>query len=526
MQISKLNNMKKLLYICIAIGLFGCKKSFLEQNAYVNNIQSNTYYNTVSEVESATAVQYSFIDYNDWWQTQWWRTVSGEAASDNAWIGVNGGQGTAVQAAHYTLNAENDRVEAHWIMSYKGIFSFNATIEGIEKSTIDATAKNRAIAELKFLRAFMYWDLVRNWGDVPLITKTLSPAENTYSRTSAAEVYRFIKQDLNDAIQVLPRKSEYAAANKFRVSKGAAQALLAKLQLYTDNWTEAAALADQVISSGDFSLEPAFGNIWSMTNYNGRESIFETQFQFSVQYPSIGNYFPTTAMSPAESGWGYFTPTSDLENAFKEQGDSTRLNWTIMRHNFPVAGDAANPKFDARPASEKSARFNRKIYIPRAERTAGGRFSKDVIHLRLADVYLIKAEAAAMLMQNGPALTALKAVRDRVGLSTDMSLSSWALIEAVRKERRLEMALEGDRLFDLRRWKDQAGVAVINKVMGPTGSFVIYNTTLSTDRYEKGNSNEAQNKGFSFTPGKHNLWPIPSKEIIASEGRILQNPGY
>ena len=296
--------------------------------------------------------------------------------------------------------------------------------------------------------------------------------------------------------------------------------------MYTENWSEASELADQVISSGDFTLETEFGNIWSMTNYNGRESIFETQFQFSVQNPTIGNYFPTTAMSPAESGWGYFTPTSDLENAFKEQGDSVRLNWTIMRHNFPVAGDPANPKFDARPASEKSARFNRKVYIPRAERTAGGRFSKDVIHLRLADVFLIKAEAAAMLMQSGPALAALTAVRDRVGLTTDRSLTDWTLIDAVRKERRLEMALEGDRLYDLRRWKDQSGVPLINKVMGPNGTFVIYNTNQSTDIYEKGNLNEAQNKGFSFVPGKHNLWPIPSKEIIASEGRILQNPGY
>lgn len=526
MLISKKLKMKKLIYIIIAISFFGCKKSFLEQAPNGNSISANTYYNSISEVEGATFVQYTFIDYNDWWQTQWWRSVSGEAASDNAWIGVNGGQGTAVQAAHYTLNAENDRVEAHWIMTYKAIFGFNATIEGIEKSTVDATVKSRCIAELKFLRAFMYWDLVRNWGDVPLITKTLSPAQNDYGRTSAAEVYNFIKADLTAAIGVLPRKSEYSTSNKFRISKGAVQALLAKIQLYTENWAEASSLADQVINSGDYSLEPEFGSIWSMTNYNGRESIFETQFQFSVQYPTIGNFFPTTSMSPAESGWGYFTPSSDLENAFKSEGDSTRLNWTIMRHNFPVAGDPAVTRFDARPSSEKSARFNRKVYIPRAERTAGGRFSKDVIHLRLADVYLIKAEAAAMLSQTNPALAALKVIRDRVGLTTNMSLTGWTLIDAVRKERRLEMALEGDRLYDLRRWKNQSGTPVINTVMGPNGSFVNYNTVTSTDKYEKGNLNEAQNKGFSFVAGKHNLWPIPSKEIIASEGRITQNTGY
>ncbi len=521
--------MKNLKYLIIvsALGVIaGCKKDFLDQKANVSSVQSDTYYNSVSEVKDATTAQYAYIDNSDWWQEQWWRQVSGEAASDNEWIGLNGGQGTAVQAAHYTLNPENDRVEAHWIMTYKSIYGFNATMQGIEKSTVDETVKSRSLAELKFLRAFQYWDLVRNWGDVPLITKTLSPTENTYTRTSAADVYKFIKQDLTDAIQVLPMKSEYDSSNKFRVSKGAAQALLAKIDLYTEDWAGAASMADQVINSGQYSLEPFFGNVWATTNYNGKESIFEIQYQYSSQYPNLGNIFPTTSMSPAEAGWGYFTPTSDLENAFKAQGDSVRLNWTIMRNGFPVVGDAANPKFDAVPAREKSARFNRKIYIPRGERTPNGRFSKDHIYLRLADVYLIKAEASAMLMQNAPALAALKVVRDRVGLTTDMGLSGWNLINAVRNERRLEMALEGDRLYDIRRWKDQSGQPVINSLMGPNGSFVKYNTQISTDPYETTNLNEPQNKGYEFVAGKHNLWPIPSKEIIASEGRITQNPGY
>lgn len=520
--------MKNLKYLIIisTLGLFACKKDFLDQKANVSDIRSDTYYNSVSEVEDATTAQYAFIDYPDWWQTQWWRSVSGESASDNAWIGINGGQGTAVQAAHYTLNPGNNRVEAHWIMTYKSIYRFNATIAGIQKSKIDESVKSKAIAELKFLRAFQYWDLVRNWGAVPLITTPLSPTENTYSRTSADDVYKFIKQDLKDAIAVLPQKSAYSSTNKFRVSKGAAQALLAKINLYSEDWAGAATIADQVINSGEYSLEPFFGNIWSLTNYNGRESIFEIQFQWSAQFPALGNIFPTTSMSPAEGGWGYFTPSSDLENAFKAQGDSVRLNWTIMRHGFPVVGDPANPKFDGRPANVKSARFNRKIYIPRSERTPNGRYSKDHIYLRLADIYLIKAEAAAMLNQTATALQALKAVRDRVGLVTDLTLSGYNLITKIRQERRLEMALEGDRLYDIRRWKDQSGTPLINSIMGPNGFFVLYNTVTSTDKYEKGNLNEPQNKGYEFVAGKHNLWPIPSSEIIASEGRITQNPQY
>ena len=519
-----MKNFKYFLILVVA-GFYSCKKDFLSQGANNSNIKSDTYYNSASEVDGATIAQYASIDFNDWWQQQWWRMVSGEASSDNCWIGINGGQGTAVQAAHYTLNPANDRVEAQWILTYKSIYGFNATIEGIEASKVDDNLKKKCIAEIKFLRAFKYWNLVRNWGDVPLITKTLSPAQNNYTRTSSAEVYKFIKQDLTDAILVLPNKSDYSSSNKFRISKTAAQALLAKIDLYTEDWTGAATLADQVIGSNQHSLEAFYGDIWSTNNHNGKESIFEVQYQYSVQYPNLGNVFPLFVMPPSESGYGYFTPTSDLENAYKSQGDSIRLNWTIIRNGFPIVGDPAVPSFDGTPSQNKSARYGRKIYIPRSERTPG-RYSKDNIYLRLSDVYLIKAEASAMLMQTGPALAALKAVRDRVHLTTDMTLTDRNLIDAVRNERRLEMAMEGDRVYDLRRWKDQAGVPLINKIMGPNGSFVIYNTVNSTDRYEKGNSNEPQNKGFYFVAGKHNLWPIPTSEIIASEGRITQNPGY
>lgn len=518
--------LSKYAFIIAVICISSCKKDFLSQEPNTGSIQSDTYYNTVSEATGATVVEYSLIDYNDWWQTQWWRQVSGEAASDDEWIGVNGGEGTAVQAAHYTLNANNDRIEAHWVEVYKSIYAFNATMEGIENSKIDDASKQPLLAELKFLRAFQYFDLVRNWGAVPLITKTLSPQDNTYGRTSAADVYAFLKQDLQSAISVLPLKSQYSTTDKYRVSKGAAQALLAKIDLYTEDWSDALSLTNTIISSGEYQLESYYGNIWQSTNFNGPESLFETQFQYSAQFPNLGNVFPTTSMPGTEGGWGYFTPTSDLENDFKAQGDSVRLNWTIIRNNFPVIGDPANTVFNANPSQCKSARYNRKVYIPRAERTPGGRFSKDHIYLRLGDVYLMNAEAAAMLQQGSQALQSLKAIRSRVGLTTDMTLTGWDLINAVRNERRLEMALEGDRLYDLRRWKDQNGQPVINSILGPNGSFVKYNTQTSTDPYETTNLNEPQNKGYYFTAGKSNLWPIPASEILASQGRITQNPGY
>ncbi|NJN33551.1 MAG: RagB/SusD family nutrient uptake outer membrane protein [Saprospiraceae bacterium] len=269
-----------------------------------------------------------------------------------------------------------------------------------------------------------------------------------------------------------------------------------------------------------------FGDVFKTSNYNGRESIFETQFQWSTLFPTLGNVFPLTSTSTAEGGWGYFTPSSDLENAFKSQADSIRLNWTIMRHGLPIVGEVGTPAFDARPARAKSARFGRKIYALKAERNANNRPSKNKIHIRYAEVLLIKAEAAAMLKQDAAAIAALRLMRSRVSLTTDNTLTGDRLINAVRLERRLELAMEGERLFDIRRWKDSNGKPLINSIFGANGSFVVYNTTVSKDRYETTNLSEPQNKGANFVEGKHNLWPIPTKEVDASEGRIKQHPGY
>ncbi|HEY4207011.1 MAG TPA: RagB/SusD family nutrient uptake outer membrane protein, partial [Puia sp.] len=171
-------------------------------------------------------------------------------------------------------------------------------------------------------------------------------------------------------------------------------------------------------------------------------------------------------------------------------------------------------------------RFSRKWYVPKSQRPANGLYGRDDIILRFADVLLIHAEACAMQNKSSEALTSLKAVRDRVSLTTDMSLTGWDLINAVRSERRLELAFEGDRLYDIRRWKDQSGKPVINSILGPNGSFVKYNTETSTDYYETHNLLEPQNKGIHFDPAIHLLWPIPNSEIVVSGGLIKQNPGY
>lgn len=509
----------------------GTACSKLDQDPYGSSIVETQYYTSLQQCNTSTQVAYRFINYSTWWEILNWRYLAGEAASDNAWIGntYQSTHPTYDAVGHYTLDASNDRNEAQWIDLYKSIGRFNSTIEGISGAPIDEESKKRFIAELKFLRAWCYFDLVRNWGGVPIVLAIHSP-DTHIPRSNVAQVYELIVNDLKECAAVLPRKSDYPAADKFRASRGAAQTLLAKAYLYMEDWVNAEATANLVINGGEYDLETSFGTLWEYTYKNGIESVFEIQ-NGSSQVPDLPFYqFQTVLNSTADAGWGYYSATSDLENAYKSEGDSIRLQWTINRHGLPVAGDPNNTAFDGRPYPmqnhSKSGRFSRKHYIPKAQRPANGRSAMNDKIFRFADVLLIHAEACAMQKKTSDALRSLKRVRDRVSLTTDMSLTDWNLINAVRKERRLETAFEGDRLYDLRRWKDAAGKPVINSVMGPNGSFVKYNTETSTDPMEKNNPLEQQNKGFNFNPAIHLLWPIPASQIILSEGAVEQNHGY
>jgi hypothetical protein len=514
---------------CVCVLIDGCEKSLLDVDNNSSAVQTSQYYSTVEQCNTSTQVCYRYIDWDSWWQTMNWKFLSGEAASDNAWIGntYQATHATYNAVSEYTLDAGNDRNEGEWIELYKAIGIFNSAIEGVQGAPIDDANKAKFIAELKFLRAYNYFLLVRNYGGVPLVLKTYPPNEHL-PRNTAEEVYAQLISDLKECANVLPRKSEYSAADKFRASKGAALALLAKVYLYTEDWANAETSAKQVMDLGDYTLETSFADLWDYNYNNGPESIFEIQFASSQNPPLPSN--PLYLLNAhADGGWGYYSATSDLENAYLSEGDSIRLVWTINRPGKPVAGDPDNPSFDGGGYPQtysKSGRFSRKWYVPKAQRPANNLYARNDIILRLADVILMHAEACAVQNKTSEALSSLTMIRDRVGLTTNMSLTGWDLINAIRKERRLELAFEGERLYDLRRWKDESGKPYIADILGPNGSFVKYNTEESTDYWELNQTIETQTKGIHFNPEIHLVWPIPNSEIVASGSVITQNPGY
>ncbi|HVS96845.1 MAG TPA: RagB/SusD family nutrient uptake outer membrane protein, partial [Puia sp.] len=386
------------LSLALIAALTGCQRSLLTVDNNSSSVQTSEYFTTVDQCNSSTEVCYQYIDWNSWWQIFNWRYLSGEAASDNAWINntYQASHATYNQVSEYTLDAGNDRNEAQWIELYKSIGIFNNTIEGIQGAPIDSASKTRFTAELKFLRSWCYFDLVRNYGGVPLVLKTY-PANTHLPRNTAAEVYDQVIADLKAAAAVLPRKSSYPASDKFRASSGAALALLAKVYLYKEDWADAEATALQVINSGEYQLETNFATLWNYTYKNGQESIFEVQ-NASSQNPALPSSALYLVNAVADGGWGYYGPTSDLENAYIAAGDSIRMVWTINHQGKPVAGDPNNTNFNGGgyPSTQsKSGRFCRKWYVPKAQRPANNLYSRDDIILRFADVLLIHAEACA-----------------------------------------------------------------------------------------------------------------------------------
>ena len=523
--------MKRILIFAIfAFVLIGCTDDFLDQPLRGQQELDDFF---ASEEASERFINgiYQKINGEGWNQINFMRTIN-EMATDDQWSGnTEQPRADITGIAHYNVFPGSAYINSFWAHNYIGITRANLALDYIPNVEMNEDSKNRLLAEAKFLRAWFYFELVKTYGGVPIVTtwsELFEPEVYKYTRATVAEVYALVEQDLIDAIDMLPLKSQYAPSDMGRVTKGAAQSLLAKAYLFQEKYPEAEIMAQKVITSNEYQLEPNFEDVWKPNHLNGVESIFEVGYIADELYANIGGVYSSTQGSRADLGWSWGTPTSNLENAFLAEGDVIRLRSTIIKHGEPVYGDSEVTSYDAAPDRNKSGRINRKFYVPKADRPEVykiGQHPLSHIHIRYADLLLMHAEAAYFNNNEDGALTSLKEVRDRVSLTTNMSLSGNALRDAIWNERRLELALELHRLYDLRRQKIN-GVPRLATIMGPTGTFVNYNVNENTDPFETTNLGESMDKGTLFDVNTHLLWPIPPEEIQLSQGSVEQNPGY
>jgi hypothetical protein len=389
-----------------------------------------------------------------------------------------------------TYNASNPSAESTFNANYDGINRCNQALAILPKlDKADPALRQRLMAEAKFLRAFMYFTLVKCYGGVPIVDHVSSiplSAEDKamqLTRRTTAEVYAFIEKDLTEAAAVLPNKSQYADAEKARASKGAAYALLAKVSLYQKKWQN---VVDNCNLVTGYTISPDYAKMFRLEGENDGESIFEINGNGAVPARGIQGYSNTQGVRDAW-GWGFNQPSQSLVNAY-EAGDVRKAATIIFRGTTLYDGRV----IPIISANDPNPRYNYKAYS--SAFTSAWETDANIKYLRYAEVLLMKAEALNELGQTSEAIPLLNIIRHRAGLGDTPATSQAAVRTAIYKERRVELAFEFDRFFDLVR------------------------TGQAEDAFAA--------DGKVFTVGKNEVFPIPASFILISEGMSSQNPGY
>ena len=380
-------------------------------------------------------------------------------------------EGEAAQFESYAVEATNGIVADYYRSFYNVIFRANLVLENLEAAGTSATQFE---AEAKFVRAYAYFNLVRLYGDIPLITSLTGPADTdaAYTRVDSGDIYDLIQSDLNTAIAGLDNSF------RTRASRAGAQALLAKVELTRGNYGEARSLLESVVSSGNYSLESNFHDVFY--NENNSETIF------AIGYETGGidsQNFSAEWLNAVGRTSGVNYVTADVRAAFDTHGGNrTAVSFRQDESQvteYQVAKYFPNGELGPQYASDPTKAGN------------------DWIVLRYADVLLMHVEsilAGGNATTDAAALASFQAVRNRAGLPTAVTEVTK---EMLLNERRVELAFENHRLFDLMR------MGVAQEVLSAFSA--------------------ANGYGFASTDL---LLPIPQVEIGLSKGALSQNPGY
>ncbi len=460
--------MKKInIYISLASALIvlfsSCSKDFL--NTPAPNISDESYFTSDDAAIAGLIGVYDPLSRYESTEIHEW--MLGDVVSDDS---EKGGEGPNDQAycqelKEFRANSENQLVQARWTDSYVGINRANKLIDGIlGNDKISADVQARVIGEAKFLRAYYHFQLTKVFGKIPVVIKVLKPSEFTLPQNDISEVYAQIEKDLSDAMLVLPKKTDLSTDEIGRATKGAAQAMLVKMYIFQSKWQDAADLSDNFIANLGYTLAPEYTEVFTSAGENGPGSIFEIQ---RISIPGDGEWgndnegqvtsiFQGTREIYDENGdiasswgWGFNLPTQNLVNEY-EAGDLRKDATILDDHTIVFAGtddeeEICTQHINSIGYSDK-VYHSLKYYIPASERNDMSDSPANWRVIRYADLLLWNAEAKANL--GGDWETPLNEVRTRAGLANTINPDG---IKAVAHERRVELAMEGHRYWDLVR---------------------------------------------------------------------------
>jgi hypothetical protein len=473
----------------------GCKRDFLNVPPQAQQ-PAVEFWKTASD--ASKAINATYANLREWKNIAFAPIAVESMGSDDAEKGSSPSDASFMNDFdNFTATSTEGQLLDFWSGEYQTINFANQDLDNIPNISMDATLKARYLGEAKFIRAYAYFRLVRAFGDVPLrLHVPANASEFNIPRTPKAQVWAAIEQDLNDAASVLP--TTYPAADVGRVTKGAALTLHAKVAMYQKKWADVLSLTNQVIALNVYSLFPNYEQLFRVQNENSVESIFEIQATLLPGNPGASNSQYSQVQGVRGStggGWGFNVPTPSLVAEY-EANDQRKDATIIFRGETTPEGDAIPPTGD-------NPMYNQKSYVPFSQYVSGFNEGADqnIRVLRYAEVLLMNAEAANEIggaANTTLALNSLNAVRARARGANPLTVlppvtttDQTQLRNAIWHERRVELAMEFDRYFDVIR--QGRGLAVF----GP--------------------------KGWT---AKNEVWPIPQNEIDLSAGVLTQNPGY
>jgi starch-binding outer membrane protein, SusD/RagB family len=566
------NNIKYCLLFCLMLSIFAsCTQDFLEFEPY-GVLTDEVYYSTIEGISEGVVGTYASLNPQPagLHNLDMMYIAFGTIASDEAEAGGEQGGNDLVDFQNWDQGnpqpSESRAVSEHyWGYTYKTILRANSTINGIAKfreKTPDIDAQTEALlkqyeGEMEFLLAFSHFKLVQVYGGVPIVDHALGSSEYGVKRNTVAECLVFVQERLKKAIDVLPQRSQYSSSNAGRITKGAAQSLLAKAYLYESSYADnyqgdvrfegcenkyalALQAAEEVINSNEYELvgingetfdtywnqngstlypssTPAYRYIFSVNGENSKESIFEVQsINDGLGYMlSRGTYLTIyTAVRNVDAntfGWGFNCPTQFLYHAYPE-GD-LRREVTIGKTGDPILVRTGWGKMDClqSPTNLIGRKYEASPEQYWGSKMSDGNGPNNFPYIRYADVVLMAAEAALKTGNNDKALSYVNMIRKRArnGAATgEPAQLSSVSIDDIANERLLELALEGHRFFDLVRMGKQEMM-----VDQPLQNFL-------------GGVPQQSPVSCNFTVGVNEFFPIPQVEVINSNNNLVQYNGY
>jgi hypothetical protein len=559
--------MKKITYLIIAAALttllYSCDKFLDVEPQGAEN--SGNFFDTKENGQRAIIGLYDMLQLDEGagpdgqWMGHHHDFFMGDIRSDDAEKGSNDGDyGEMWEMVEYTMTPQVGFASNYWIHGYWGISRANYALDNLPTVTWDPAVRDRLVGEASFIRAYFYWYLVRIYGGVPLFTSSVNPSDfGAVKRATLNECYTLMAADLLKAIELLPEKSTVPLAETGRATKGAARALLARIYMYQigtdkDNattWQQVYDLTNAVVASGEYSLTTNYAKLWETENKNNEESVFEIQFGVgaSDKAPaSIGNNcYNFQGNRKDDSGWGFNNPTPDLVEAYNvDVTNDPRLSCVVYGEKFNN-GILYGAKKKYERNEQGSDWLNRKAALPVKPALAKAS-DRNIKIIRYADVLLMHAEAAYYIGNVGEAQQKVNMIRERARNSTycmgyaegkmdysaapasvnlpDISSTGEQLLQDIWKERRLELAMEALRFYDLVRTGRYFDVLDVekNQRRAPGESY-----GLGDKPYKQFPGLKANGLAKSIDGPNGNkvpLMPIPQTE--AQAWGIEQNPGY